>query len=182
MVALKTMNIPPDAWQCAKLLRAIPNCSLVLTVAYHIVSPSLSTQEASLMSYLQSPPDAGPAVSQATIGLQNWKRAGRRLVQVGGSLPTANSIHQSFVTILSKHLAANKKVSFAFQQKSSMMPIMSPSPTDIVELFSPVEVTLVQYATVAAAAKVKCRKVNEVGVAQEEPPKEDAQACAISEA
>ena len=35
--------------------------------------------------------------------------------------------------ILSKHLAANKEVSFAFQQKSSTMPMMNPSPTEIVD-------------------------------------------------
>ena len=73
----------------------------------------------------------------------------RRLVQIGGRLPTANQLHQSFVKILSKHLATNKKVSFAFQQKSSTMPMMNPSPTEIVELFTFVEATLVQYATVA---------------------------------
>ena len=70
----------------------------------------------------------------ATAGLQNWKCSGRRLVQIGGRLPTANQLHQSFVKILSKHLAVNKKVSFAFQQMSSAMPIMNPSPTAIVEL------------------------------------------------
>ena len=185
MVALRTTNIPPEAWRCAKLLRAIPNCRLVLMAPHHIVSPSLSTEEASLMSYLHSPPHP-PTVNQATTGLQNWKHGGRRLVQIGGRLQTANQLHQSFVKILSKHLAANKKVSFAFQQKSSMMMIMNPSPTDIVELFTFVEVTLVQYATVAghlpgvaaAAAKLRQKKVNEVEVAQEEPPKEDAQARA----
>ena len=56
---------------------------------------------------------------------------------------------QSFVKILSKHLAANKKVSFVFQQKSSTMPMMNPSPSEIVDVFSFVEVTLIQYATVA---------------------------------
>ena len=56
------------------------------------------------------------------------------------------------------------------------------------ELFTVVEVTLVQYATVAghmpgvaaAATKVKPKKVNKVEVAQEEPPKEDTQACAVT--
>ena len=67
MVALRTMNIPPEAWQCVKFLGAIPNCKLVLMAAYHIVSPSLSTEEASLMSYLQSPPDAGPVINQAQV-------------------------------------------------------------------------------------------------------------------
>ena len=98
------------------------------------------------MSSLQSPPDAGPAVNQATVFRignvlgEDWCR--------GGRLPTANSLHQSFVKILSKHLAANKKVSLAFQQKSSMMPIMNPSPADIVELFTFVEVTFAQHGTV----------------------------------
>ena len=107
---------PRGLWHSAKLLRTIPDSRLALMPAYHLMSPALSTEEASLMSYLQTPPDAGPAVSQATAGLQIWKRAGRRLVHIGGRLPTANQLHQSFVKILSKHLAANKKVSFAFQQ------------------------------------------------------------------
>ena len=75
MVALRTVNLPPGAWQSAKLLRAIPNCRLVLMTAYHIMSPALSMEEANLMTYLQSPPDAGPTLIQASIGLQNWKRA-----------------------------------------------------------------------------------------------------------
>ena len=110
MVALTNLNFPQEVWRSARLLRAVPNCRLAL-----MLSPALSIEEAGLMTYLQTPPDAGPSVSQATSGLQNWKRAGRRLVQVGGRLPTANQLHQSFVKILSKHLAANKKVSFAFQ-------------------------------------------------------------------
>ena len=32
----------------------------------------------------------------------------------------ANSLHLAFTKILSKHLAANKKVGFAFQQTSSI--------------------------------------------------------------
>ena len=97
-------------------------------------------------------------------------------------------MHQSFVKILSKHLAPNKKVSFAFQQNSGTMPMMKPSPTEIVELFTFVEVTLVQYATVAghfpgvAAATVmaKRKKANTVEVAVEEPPKDEPQACAVT--
>ena len=92
-------------------------------------------------------------------------------MQIGGQLPTANQLHKHFVEMLSKHLAANKKVSFAFQQKSSAMPIMNPSPTENVKLFTFVEVTLVQYAVVAghlpgvaaAAVKAKPKKVNKVG-------------------
>ena len=144
------------------------------------------------MSYLQSPADAGPAVNQATAGLHKWP--GRRLVQIGGRLPTASQLHQSFVKILSEHLAANKKVSFASQQRSSAVPIMIPSPTDIVELFAFVEVTLIQYATVArhlpgvaaaaaaaAAAKVKPKRANqkEQTKLSSEPAKEDAQVCAV---
>ena len=78
-----TMNLPLEARQCAKLLRATPNCRLVLMVAYHIVCPELSAEEASLMSHFQTPPDAGPALNQITIGLP------------------ANSLHQAFVKILS---------------------------------------------------------------------------------
>ena len=70
---------------------------------------------------------------QVTSGLQNWKCAGRRLVEIGGRLPTATQLHQSFIKILSKHLAANKKVNFVFQQQSSTIPMMNQSPTEIVE-------------------------------------------------
>ena len=110
MVALTNLNLPTEAWRSARLLRAAPNCQLVLTLAYHMLSPALSVEEeAGLMTYLQSPPDAGPSIVQVTSGLQNCKCAGRRLVEIGGRLPTATQLHQSFVKILSKHLAANKK-------------------------------------------------------------------------
>ena len=103
------------------------------------------------------------------------------MVQIGGRLPTANQLHQSFVKILRKHLATNKKVSFAFQQTFSSMPLMNPSPTEIVDLFTFVEVTLTQDATVAghfpevaaASAKAKPKRVNKVDVAAEEPLKEE---------
>ena len=124
------------------------------------------------MNYLQSPPDAGPTVGQATIGLHNWKCAGWRLVKIGGRLSTANALHASFTTILSKHPAANKKINFAFQQKSSLVPITNPSPTEIVDLFTFVQVTLVQYSIVAGHlpgvtagnTKVKRKKVSKVEV------------------
>ena len=93
-VALTNMNFPQETWRSARLLRAVPTCRLVLMLAYHLLSLALSM-----------------SVTQATIGLQNWKCAGRRLVQIGGRLPTANQLHKPFVKILSKHLAANKKVS-----------------------------------------------------------------------
>ena len=72
MVALRSMNLPPEAWRSARLLRAIPNFRFVLMAAYHLVSPALSTEEAGLMTSLQTPPDAGPAVNQADAGLQRW--------------------------------------------------------------------------------------------------------------
>ena len=84
-------------------------------------------------------------------------------MEIGGRLPTATQLHQAFVKILSKHLASNKKVNFVFQQQSSNLPLMNPSPTEIVELFSFVETTLIQYATVAGhfpsatAASVKAK-------------------------
>ena len=128
MVALTTLNLPIEAWKSARLLRAVPNCRLVLMLAYHMLSPALSVEETGLMAYLQAPPEAGR--------LQNWKCARRRLVEIGGRLPTATQLHQSFIKILSKHLAANKKENFVFQQQSSTIPMMNPSPTEIVELFS----------------------------------------------
>ena len=149
MVALTILNLPTEAWKSARLLRAVPNCRLVLMLAYHMLSPALSVEETGLMAYLQTPPEAGPSIVQVTSGLQNWKCAGRRLVEIGGRLSTATQLHQSFIKILSKHLAANNKVNFVFQQQSSTIPMMNPSPTEIVELFSFVEVTLIQYATVA---------------------------------
>ena len=148
-----------------------------------MLSPALSVEETGLMTYLKAPPDTGPSVVQVTTGLQNWKCAGRRLVEIGGRLPTATQLRQSFIKILAKHLAANKKVNFAFQQKSSTIPMMNPSPTEIVELFSFVEVTLIHYATVAghfpgvtaSSVKPKPKKVNKAEVTPEEPSKEETQ-------
>ena len=131
MVALTTLKLPIEAWKSARLLRAVPNCRLVLMLAYHVLSPALSVEETGLMAYLQAPPEAGPSIMQVTSGLQNWKCAGRRLVEIGGRLPTATQLHQSFIKILSKHLAANKKVNFVFRQQSSTIPMMNPSPTEI---------------------------------------------------
>ena len=183
MVALTTLNRPIEAWKSARLLRAVPNCRLVLMLAYHMLSPALSVEETGLMAYLQTPPEAGPSVVQVTSGLPNWKCAGRRLVEIGGRLPTATQLHQSFIKILTKHLAANKKVNFVFQQQSSTIPMMNPSPTEIVELFSFVEVTLIQHATVAghfpgvaaSSVKPKPKKVNKLEVVPDEPVKGETQ-------
>ena len=105
MVALTNLNLPPEAWRSARLLRAVPSCRLVLMLAYHMLSPALSIEEAGLMTYLETPPDAGLSVSQATSGLQNWTCAGRRLGQIGGRLPTANQLHQTFVKTFVKTLS-----------------------------------------------------------------------------
>ena len=61
------------------------------------------------------------------------------------------------------------------------MPMMNPNPSDIVELFSFVEVTLIRYATVAgrfpgvttSSVKPKAKKANKAEVTSEEPSKED---------
>ena len=151
-----------------------------------MLSPALSVEETGLMAYLQTPPDAGPSVVQVTSGLQKWKCAGRRLVEIGGRLPTATQLHQSFIKILTKHLASNKKVNFVFQQKSSTIPVMNPSPTEIVELFS--FVTLIQYATVAgrfpgvtaSSVKTKPKKANKDEVPPEEPTKGEPQVNATT--
>ena len=177
MVPLTTLNLPTEAWKSARLLRAVPNCRLVLMMSYHLLSPALSVEENGLMAYLQTPPDAGPSITQVTAGLQNWKCAGRRLVEIGGRLPTATQLHQAFIRILSKHLAANKKVNFVFQQQSSHIPMMNPSPTEIVELFSFVEVTLIQYATIAghfpsanaSSAEAKPERVSKTEIPMEDP-------------
>ena len=62
-----------------------------------------------------------------------------------------------------------------------MVPIMNPNPANIVELFTFVEVTLVQYATVtghlpgitAASTNVKHKKARKVEVVLEEPHGEE---------
>ena len=56
---------------------------------------------------------------QVTSGLQNWKCAGRRLVEIGGRLPTATQLHQSTIKILTKHLASNKKVNLCFSRSQA---------------------------------------------------------------
>ena len=161
----------------------LESCAQLSMLAYHMLSPALSVEETGLMAYLQTPPEAGPSIVQATSGLQNWKCAGRRLVEIGGRLPTATQLHQSFTKILSKHLAANKKLNFMFQQQSSTIPMMNPSPTEIVELFVFVEVTLIQYATVAghfpgvnaSSVKPKPKKANKVEITSDEPSKGETQ-------
>ena len=85
-----------------------------------MLSPALSVEETGLMAYLQTPPEAGPSVVQVTSGLQNWKCAGRRLVEIGGTLPTATQLHQSFMKILAKHLASNKKVNLCFRKSQAL--------------------------------------------------------------
>ena len=104
MVALTTLNLPIEAWKSARLLKAVPNCRLVLMLAYHMLSPALSVEETGLMAYLQTPPEAGPSIVQVTSGLQNWKCAGRRLVEIGepsNSHPAPSIIHQDTFKALS---------------------------------------------------------------------------------
>ena len=101
------------------------------------------------MAYLQVT-TGGRAINRSSdFRLAELEVCWKKLVEIGGRLPTATQLHQSFIKILSKHLVANKKVNFSFQQQSSAIPMMNPSPTEIVELFSFVEVALIQYATVA---------------------------------
>ena len=52
MVALSSLNLPAEAWKGARILRAIPNCRLVLMMSYHFLSPALSVEENGLMAYL----------------------------------------------------------------------------------------------------------------------------------
>ena len=39
MVALTSLNLPAEAWKSARILRAIPNCRLVLMMSYHLLEP-----------------------------------------------------------------------------------------------------------------------------------------------
>ena len=66
--------------------------------------------------------------------------------------------------------------------------MMNPSPTEIVDLFVFVEVTLIQYATVAghfpgvnaSSVKPKPKKANKVEVTSDEPSKGDTQVNATN--
>ena len=145
MVALTNLNLPPEAWKSARLLRAVPNCQLVLTLAYHLLSPALSIEEAGLMAFFANTTRCMPICIPSHIRFSKLeacrKKIGSDMRAIAHRKSAPSVICQD---ILSKHLAADKK-SFAFQQKSSTMPIMNPSPSDIVF----VEVTLMQYASVA---------------------------------
>ena len=67
----------------------------------------------------------------------------------GGRGPTVNALLTALAKILSRHLAANKQISFAFQQKSSIVPVMNSNPAEVVDLFTFAEVTLIQYSAIA---------------------------------
>ena len=41
MVALTTLNLPTEAWKSARLLRAVPNCRLVLMLVLSHVEPCI---------------------------------------------------------------------------------------------------------------------------------------------
>ena len=76
MVALTTLNLPTEAWKSARLLRAVPNCRLVLMLAYHRLSPAMSVEETGLMAYLQTPSEAGPPLCKRLLDCRTgmcWK-------------------------------------------------------------------------------------------------------------
>ena len=50
MVALTSLNLPSEAWKSARILRAVPNCRLILLMSYHLLSPALSVEENGLMA------------------------------------------------------------------------------------------------------------------------------------
>ena len=77
MVALTTLNPHAEAWKSAHLLRAVPNCRLVLMLAYHMLSPALSVEETGLMAYLQTPPEAGPSVVQVIFWIAELEVCGK---------------------------------------------------------------------------------------------------------
>ena len=112
MVALTTLNLPAEAWKSARLLRAVPNCRLELMLSYHMLSPVLSVEETGLMAYLQTPPEAGPSVVQVTSGLQHWKCAGRRLVEIGGRLRGCFQIMCGLIVKCSKICCPTKHCTF----------------------------------------------------------------------
>ena len=99
---LKLLGLPPEAWRAARLLRSNPSARLILMTACDAIRPGCpapSVEKQNLMTYLHKPPKAGPQTNQASAGLQNWKRAGRRFVQIGGVVPTATSLYEVFKRI-----------------------------------------------------------------------------------
>ena len=181
MVALTTLNLPAEAWKSARLLRAVPNCRLLLMLAYHMLSTALSVEETGLMAYLQTPPEAGPSVVQVTSGLQNWKCPGRRLVEMVEDFLQLHSYiatsvfrqdsHKAFGIEQEGELWVSAKVKHHTNDESEF--------NEIVKLFSFVEVTLIQYATVAgrfpgvaaSPVKPKPKKANKLEVVPDEPAK-----------
>ena len=110
MVALTSVNLPSEAWKSARILRAVPNCRLILMMSYHL--------------FLSATIECGP------------------VHHTGGNRPAELEV-------------CRKKVgrdwwSVAYSYSiASTIPMMNPSPAEIVELFSFVEATLIQYATIA---------------------------------
>ena len=97
MVALTTLNLPAEAWKSARLLRAVPNCRLVLMMSYHMLSPALSVEEDGLMAYLQTPPKSWPvncASYDRTAELEVCRRkVGGNWRQVANGHPAPSSFH-----------------------------------------------------------------------------------------
>ena len=42
MVALTSVNLPSEAWKSARILRAVPNCRLILMMSYHLASKEMA--------------------------------------------------------------------------------------------------------------------------------------------
>ena len=94
-----------------------------LMLAYRLLSPALSVEEAGLMTCLQTPPDAGPSVTQATT---DWFRF------VGGCQQQINS-----TSLLSRFWVSTLQLTRRWALRSAeverhAMPMMNPSPTEIV--------------------------------------------------
>ena len=135
------------------------------------------------MAYLQTPPEAGPSIAQATSGLQNWKCAGRRLVEIGGRLPTATQLHQSFVKNQDPLKAFGSKQEIKLYVPAAVEHYThdESKPDRDCGSLCVVEVTLIQYATVAghfpgvnaSSVKPKPKKANKVEATSDEPSKGD---------
>ena len=98
MVALTTLNLPIEAWKSARLLRAVPNCRLVLMLAYHMLSPALSVEENGFNGVLTDATRSRPICSSSDIWTSELEV---RRKEIGGdrretsySNATASVIHQ----------------------------------------------------------------------------------------
>ena len=173
-----------EAWHSAKLLR-LKSHSQLSTCSYGCMSLSESCFEyrrgwphelLAISTRRRTSSQSRPQVFKiGNVQVEDWCKLEADFLQ---RISCTNPLWRFWVSTL----LPTRKWVLRFSKSQALCP------TEILELFNFVEVTLVQCATVAghlpgdavAAVKVKPKKVNKVEVTQEEPPKKDVQACAVT--